>query len=327
MGWVATVVLNLVITVAYLGIAGLVLRGLILTRQVRTNPLALATSLIFLSCAAHHGHHAIHVWESAAEGQVRATFGTWHSVVIDVLGATIAVVYLGMRRRYGALLNTPSMFEDRVAAEAERRLREMAFRDQLTGLANRAALAESVRRLEDQPGRSVVVSYIDLDGFKPVNDTYGHDAGDRVLCEVASRLEGARQHGDEVFRLGGDEFLILTRGGSHVARGRLPLDLGLRDGAADWLADIQGYADAIAAPIGIRDGGSIRLGCSIGVARGTTGTDSAEDLIRRADSAMYLAKRRGSGIEAFDGSGWDLQTYPPTQRRPADLWDPMPAGD
>jgi diguanylate cyclase (GGDEF)-like protein len=292
MGWTATVILNAVITASYVVIAGLIWRGLVLTRQVRTNPLALATSLIFLSCALHHGHHAAHVWEGGPE--MRAAFGAWHSWLVDVAGATVAVVYLSMRRRYGALLNTPSMFEDQVAQETERRLREMAYRDQLTGLANRASLAELADALDASHDRTLVVAYIDLDGFKPVNDTYGHDVGDRVLTQVAGRLTAALLPGESVFRLGGDEFLVICP--DHVGR--------LHDTALRLRA-------AVAQRIRVRDEETVHLDCSVGLSRGTTGSDAVEDLVRRADAAMYLAKRRGSGAEVFDAGNWLLDAPQP----------------
>ena len=302
MGWASTVALNLGITLCYVGISGLVFRGLVHTGQLRRNPLALATSLIFLSCAAHHGHHALHVWEGG--GEVKATFGTWHSVAIDVFGATVAIGYLSMRRRYAALLNTPSMFEDQVAAETERRLREMAFHDQLTGLPNRTALAELADGLDRGSGRALVVAYVDLDGFKPVNDTYGHDTGDRVLCEVADRIAAALLPGERVFRLGGDEFLVVCP--DHVGR--------LRDTAERLRAPI-------AQRIGVRGDESVHLGCSIGLARGLAGLDALEDLLRRADAAMYLAKRRGSGVEVFDDSSWLVEA--PIPRQSTDSAEPV----
>ncbi|MDP3714188.1 MAG: GGDEF domain-containing protein [Mycobacteriales bacterium] len=295
MGWTSTVVLNVIITGCYLVISGLIFRGLVRTGQLRSNPLALATSLIFLSCAVHHGHHALHVWEGG--GEVKATFGTWHSVSVDVFGAGIAVLYLSLRRRYGALLNTPSMFEDQVSAETERRLRQAAYRDQLTGLANRTAFTEAAQALDASPGLRLAVGYVDLDGFKPVNDRYGHDAGDAVLREVGARLAAALLPHESVYRLGGDEFVVLSP--DHVGR--------LTDTAARVRA-------AVNQRIEVPDDETVHLGCSVGMARGVTGTDLVEDLLRRADAAMYLAKRRGSGVAVFDESSWLVSA--PTQRLP-----------
>ena len=295
MGWTSTVVLNLIITGCYLVISGVITRGLVLTGQLRSNPLALASSLIFLSCAVHHGHHAHHVWEGGA--QVKATFGTWHSVAVDVFGASVAVVYLSLRRRYGALLNTPTMFEDKVAAETERRLREAAYRDQLTGLPNRTALAEAAVRLDSSHDRALAVGYVDLDGFKPVNDRYGHDAGDAVLREVGARLTAALLPGESVYRLGGDEFVLVCP--DHVGR--------LTDTAARVRA-------AVAQRIEVPDDETVHLDCSVGMARGVTGTDLVEDLLRRADAAIYLAKRRGAGVGVFDETSWLVSA--PTQRIP-----------
>lgn len=287
MGWATTVVLNLVITLCYLIISGLVFRGLAVTRQLSTNPLALATSLIFLSCAAHHGHHALHVLD-AGPGQVRDAFGTWHSVAVDVFGAVVAVTYVSLRRRYSTLLNTPSMFEDQVTAETERRLREMAYTDQLTELPNRTALGEVADELDRGQGQRLLVAYLDLDGFKQVNDTWGHDTGDRVLREVADRLKARCASYERIYRLGGDEFLVLAV-----------------EPPVDPAAGLERLLAVVAEPVGIRDGGSVSLGCSLGVAEGIAGADRVEDLMRRADTAMYVAKRKAGGVERFEPLSWD----------------------
>ena len=106
---------------------------------------AVGLNAIFATCAAHHGHHATHVWFAFGTGgtahldSVRAVFGEWHTVLIDVLGAAVAVTYLGLRRSYGALLRTPAMFDDAVRMAAQERLRELAFTDLLTGVPNRAS--------------------------------------------------------------------------------------------------------------------------------------------------------------------------------------------
>jgi diguanylate cyclase (GGDEF)-like protein/PAS domain S-box-containing protein len=160
---------------------------------------------------------------------------------------------------------------------AKRSLERMALHDPLTGLANRTLL---FRRLGEEMaaarsgGHPVGLLYLDLDGFKEVNDTYGHDAGDVVLTAVGRRLAGAVRPDATVARLGGDEFAVLAR-----------VDGG--DG------DLRLIADRIRAllrePIGIEAGLSVSIDVSIGVAT-TRGGETADDLIRAADQAMYAVK-------------------------------------
>jgi PAS domain S-box-containing protein len=104
---------------------------------------------------------------------------------------------------------------ERRNAELQSKLKEMAFHDSLTGLANRSLLEEHIDRAIARARRSgelLAVHYIDLDGFKPVNDQYGHAAGDEVLCEVARRFNRCVRDGDVVARVGGDEFVVLQSG-------------------------------------------------------------------------------------------------------------------
>ena len=142
--------------------------------------------------------------------------------------------------------------------------------------------------LHDPGADELAVLYIDLDGFKAVNDAFGHDAGDELLKDVAGRLAAGLRADDHLARLGGDEFALVLRG---VKR---PLDVTQ---AAERLLD------AITAPL-FHHGHELRVGASIGIAlRGRT--SSAEELIRQADLAMYAVKADGkSGCRIFDA---DLQ--------------------
>ncbi|MFN8021391.1 MAG: PAS domain S-box protein [Acidimicrobiales bacterium] len=164
------------------------------------------------------------------------------------------------------------------AADLHRHLDTLAHRDTLTGLLNRRALATALEaRLGD--GTPTSVLFCDLDGFKAVNDTRGHEAGDAVLVEVAQRLGGAVRDGDLVARFAGDEFVIVARpeGAGHIA------DRLLR---------------RLVEPIVLRDGSSVHVGTSIGIADALDpGVDpvTADDLLQRADAAMYTAKRNGKG--------------------------------
>ena len=177
---------------------------------------------------------------------------------------------------------------DLVGTQAgERRARHLALHDSLTSLPNRSFFRE---RLDDaladpEPRRqALAVLYIDLDGFKRINDTHGHDAGDELLSIVAARLTRAVRAEDMVSRLGGDEFACLL--------GRLPSRKQLCHVACKLI-------DAVSAPVKI---GKLQLIVrpSIGIAICPSDGATAEALLKNADTAMYSAKRRRTGHEFFD---------------------------
>jgi diguanylate cyclase (GGDEF)-like protein len=179
------------------------------------------------------------------------------------------------------------MFFGATALTRSARLAYERQHDALTGLPNRMLFIEQVGRAlaERRPdGEKVAVLFIDLDGFKPINDVHGHAAGDALLTAVANRLaEGARR-GDVVCRFGGDEFLVLCA--------------GLTD-------DQQAVAIADRLRIKIADpyqieGHTVRVGSSIGVALQDRNTDGTTALIHHADLAMYQAKKAGGErVEVF----------------------------
>ena len=144
----------------------------------------------------------------------------------DVATALVALAFLGMRRGDGRLTGTPWMFDDHEQRATEHRLREQAYRDDVTGLANRAAFsAELEHRALDGPvgEQPLALLLLDFDGFKHINDSLGHSAGDELLCRAAERIRGAMRPGDFVARLGGDEFtMILPEVGDGRARGPGP---------------------------------------------------------------------------------------------------------
>lgn len=159
----------------------------------------------------------------------------------------------------------------------EKALMEIARRDPLTGLGNRIVLEEELSRAilrAQRAGHEGYVLLIDLDGFKPINDNYGHALGDFVLQEVARRLRTAVRRTDTVTRLGGDEFVVI------IESGTLPCDL------ATLTAKL---ADAIAAPL-LHDGHTLIVGASIGAARFPSDGTSSVPLLAQADQAMYAAK-------------------------------------
>lgn len=161
-------------------------------------------------------------------------------------------------------------------AASEERYRELALRDALTGLANRRLLDELLTAALARSGRTgtrLVVSYLDLDGFKAINDRYGHAVGDAVLEEVGRRLRAAVRDADVVARVGGDEFVVVQE---------CPSD------QTDRLA--ARLDQLMSEPITL-DGTTIRCGISIGsvVAEPERG---AAAIAAAADAAMYLVKRR-----------------------------------
>ncbi|QOK93930.1 EAL domain-containing protein (plasmid) [Ralstonia pseudosolanacearum] len=163
--------------------------------------------------------------------------------------------------------------------EAQQRIRHLATHDTLTGLLNRCALEDRLEHalaLARRNRSRVSVMFLDLDRFKNVNDTLGHQFGDQLLREVAARLQACAREADTVARLGGDEFVVMLES----------LDgMGTRRVAERILA-------AIGAPFHI-DGQELFLGVSIGIAVAPHDGDDPHTLLRKADAAMYLAKERG----------------------------------
>ena len=164
--------------------------------------------------------------------------------------------------------------------EVEHELLHLAFHDTLTGLPNRALFhdrLEHALRRAARTGHDLAVIFLDVDGFKAANDHYGHDAGDRLLQQVAERLGAAVRTTDTLARLGGDEFAILVEGAGH------PLD------EACTVADRA--LQAISEPLEIA-GNQFTLSASIGIAVGDADSTTAT-LIRDADVAMYQSKANG----------------------------------
>ncbi|HEX6735370.1 MAG TPA: EAL domain-containing protein [Azonexus sp.] len=160
------------------------------------------------------------------------------------------------------------------------RLQRQAHYDALTGLPNRTLLADRLQIALAQAkrrGESLAVCLMDLDGFKPVNDTLGHKAGDQLLQEVAHRLQQTLRREDTAARTGGDEFALLI--GGLKATGEVE-------------RTVQRLLQAIAAPVLI-NGQAVRISASIGVTLYPGDVFDADQLLRHADQAMYLAKNEG----------------------------------
>jgi diguanylate cyclase (GGDEF)-like protein len=167
---------------------------------------------------------------------------------------------------------------------AEEQMRHDAMHDPLTGLANRSLLRDRLEHAlarSDREGVTTGVLYLDLDNFKQINDVYGHATGDRVLVEVARRLQAAVRPSDTVARIGGDEFVAVCESVS----------------ADTVLALAHRLIEGIAVPISA-GGAQHELSASIGIALGET---SAEALLSQADAAGYRAKAQGGGRIEISG--------------------------
>ncbi len=211
-------------------------------------------------------------------------------------------VQLERKRANDALAEAKSMLEQRVEqrtselVEINRKLegeikqrqrseaetRYIAFHDALTGLANRVLFREALEKRLNEPvsyQNGVAILFIDLDGFKSVNDTLGHTIGDTLLKEVASEFRNVLGHDDIIARLGGDEFAIL-----HACDESLKSAVTL----AEKVIAVAGQQRTI-------EGQVITVGASVGIVSTFTGVDYPDTLLKNADLAMYRAKSDGRG--------------------------------
>lgn len=179
----------------------------------------------------------------------------------------------------GAMVSSFNALVDKLLA-SESRMRFLAHHDALTKLPNRMAfqqsLAQSVALADRQQG-TLALLFIDLDGFKKVNDTFGHAVGDRLLVQVAARLRGCVRASDVVGRLGGDEFVLLLTDDPNLEQAALIAEK---------------IIGSITKPYDVPDAHPV-LGASIGIALYPTHAKAADLLLGVADTAMYMAKRAG----------------------------------
>ena len=189
-----------------------------------------------------------------------------------------------VRSSLGALTHRVLSFSDISALRrAESRVHHLAFHDPLTGLGNRNHLDECLRQWEQAPEPAFAMLFLDLDGFKLINDTLGHAAGDQLLVTIAQRLLSCLRAEDEAVRLGGDEFVILARVEQPEAAALLAGKL----------------LEQVRLPVPAPKGETVRVSASVGIALHPAHAADGDSLIKAADSAMYAAKARGRNRYAF----------------------------
>jgi len=229
----------------------------------------------------HKGYWEGDIWNKIRSGELRCHHLSISAVRDQDLNPTFFVgMYQDVTERH----------------EAEEAVRFTAQHDSLTGLANRAMLMDQMERdlaLARRHGHGLAVLYMDLDGFKPVNDCFGHQVGDRVLTTIAERFSATIRDSDLLSRLGGDEFVVLVP----VAAPTSELE------AMAW-----NLVEASRKPFTELDV-SIAISASVGIARFPEHGASAEQLLAAADAAMYVAKRSESqAVQVFNGT--------PSQKHP-----------
>lgn len=211
---------------------------------------------------------------SRAEYRFRHAAGHWIPV------ESVATYLLDDPAVRGVVMHVRDVSERR---RHERQLTHQAYHDELTGLPNRALLVDRLEHAlarDARSGADLAVLFFDLDDFKDVNDSLGHEAGDELLRGFARRLGDGLRPGDTLARLGGDEFCLLAEGAGAEAASAL---------AARALDSIAAEGFSVAP----EDPGRLRVGVSIGIATAHGGAPDSGELLKRADLAMYRAKRTG----------------------------------
>ena len=224
--------------------------------------------------------------------------GQWYGEMLnrhkdgEIYTEEISIV--AVRDENGVAIRYIGIFRDVSHIKAhEAQLQHMAHFDSLTGLPNRALLADRMEvalAQAERSGENLAVCYLDLDGFKPINDIWGHATGDRLLKEVAERLRVSMRGGDTVARMGGDEFALLLANLSDIKECEDVLSRILR---------------TLAMPI-IIDHTALSISASIGVTVFPSDKSDSDTLLRHADQALYTAKEAGRNRYHLFDSGHDL---------------------
>jgi diguanylate cyclase (GGDEF)-like protein/PAS domain S-box-containing protein len=232
------------------------------------------------------GHWSGEIWNRRKNGEV---YPEWLTISAITNDENMVTHYVGI-------------FSDvTLLKQHERQLEQIAHYDALTGIPNRILLLDRLQQALAQTRRDqkmLAICYLDLDGFKPINDNQGHETGDRVLIKIAERIRQTLRGGDTLARMGGDEFVILLLDIENIDECKISLDRFLR---------------IIEQPI-ILNKQSFRVTASIGVTLFPHDHDNPDTLLRHADQAMYIAKQSGKNrFHIFDS---ELDTR---QRRNSEL--------
>lgn len=211
------------------------------------------------------GHWSGEFWNRRPDGSVYAAANSMNTITDDA----------------GQIAHYINVFQDVTERRQQQEfLESLAHFDPLTRLPNRTLLNDRIAQAMGRAGRAqslLGVCFLDLDGFKAVNDTWGHEAGDDLLIVIARRLEACVRAEDTVARLGGDEFVVLLTAVTDTAE--------CERAAARILASVREPIDV--------GGHTVHVGVSIGIALYPQDGDDAETLLRYADMAMYRAKQAG----------------------------------
>ncbi|MEU4688800.1 diguanylate cyclase [Actinoplanes sp. NPDC023714] len=245
-------------------ITGVVLISTLHYPQVTTWPLLMLT--VTIGALRHRLAGALLVCLLTSAAFMAGVPGTTDDVFVVGINLMIAVITGTQSSAFAKQLTT--------LQETRRELQHQANHDPLTGLPNRSQLACWAA---DRTGSPLAVLLLDLNGFKKVNDTYGHAAGDVLLHEIGARLGAVLEPGDLAGRLGGDEFLVLLPDADSARSART----------------IARIRDAVSRPIAIGNGREVTVGVSVGFALRAAGSDVTLDtLTAEADAAMYRDKRK-----------------------------------
>ncbi|WP_286272154.1 transporter substrate-binding domain-containing protein [Thalassotalea hakodatensis] len=217
--------------------------------------------------------------------EINIETGLDKSVVLRVslqIGAIIVIVIIAF-----ILWNRRLYREVKIRKALEEKMKHMATHDELTDLPNRLLLKDRINHginYHRRQDRTMAVLFIDLDGFKTINDTHGHDVGDELLILVADKLSGCVRKSDTVVRFGGDEFVLLLTGLHHKNEAAFIAEKVLKSVQQPFELSV----------------GEVRIGCSIGIAMFPTDGESESDLLKVADTLMYRVKAAGKNHYIFN---------------------------
>ncbi len=240
------------------------------------------------------------MWDTIVQGKV------WHG---DVKNKTKQGDYFWVRTTVVPMLGQDNKPIQYIAIRTDitenitqqNMLEKMAHYDVLTGLPNRVLVADRFKQARShckRSGTKLAICFLDLDDFKPINDNYGHETGDRLLIEIANRIQSHLREGDTVSRLGGDEFLLILN------------DVMSFEQCKQTLERIQ---NAVSLPVMINHQ-SCQVSLSIGVTLYPDDNSDFDTLLRHADKAMYQAKLAGKHCYALFNPERDLQTIEKNQQ-------------